>query len=279
MARVFISGSSDGLGLMVARRLSVEGHEVVLHARNEARAQDTRASLPAAAGGVIGGLSALAGMRQVAQQANAAGPFHAVIHNAAVGYREPRRIVTSDGLAQVFAVNTLAPYVLTALIRMPQRLVYLSSGLHRNGDPALDDLQWERRRWSGFQAYSDSKLFDATLAFAVARLRPDVLSNAVDPGWVATKMGGSGAPDDLVRGAETQAWLAVSGDAAARASGRYWFHKYPRETHPAVRDVAFQDRLLEACAQLSGLRLPSLPPSVPAANGAERRVREAPVRH
>jgi NAD(P)-dependent dehydrogenase (short-subunit alcohol dehydrogenase family) len=279
MARVFITGSSDGLGLMAAGRLSDEGHEVVLHARNEARARDARAALPRAVGVAIGDLSTLAGMRQVAQQANAAGPFQAVIHNAAVGYREPRRVVTSDGLAQVFAVNALAPYVLTALIRMPQRLVYLSSGLHRNGDPALDDLQWERRRWSGFQAYSDSKLFDATLAFAVARLRPDVLSNAVDPGWVATKMGGPGAPDDLVRGSETQAWLAVSADPAARASGRYWFHKYPRETHPAVRDVAFQDELLQAFAQLSGVRIPSLPPSVPASSGAESRLREAPARH
>jgi NAD(P)-dependent dehydrogenase (short-subunit alcohol dehydrogenase family) len=261
MARVFITGSSDGLGLMAARRLVAEGHEVVLHARNEARAHDSRAALPQAADIVIGDLATLAGMQQVAVGANAAGPYQAIILNAAVGYREPRRVVTSDGLAQLFAVNVLAPYVLTALLGTPRRLVYLSSGLHRNGEPTLEDLQWDRRRWNGFQAYADSKLYDATMAFAMARLRPKMLATAVDPGWVATKMGGPGAPDDLVEGAETQAWLAVSDDAAARASGRYFFHKHPRDTHPSVRDEAFQNGLLEACAKVSGVRIPSAPDS------------------
>jgi len=255
MARVFITGSSDGLGLMAARRLAAEGHDLVLHARNDRRARETWSAMPDAEAILIGDLTTLAGMQHVAQQANARGPYQAVIYNAAIGYREPRRVVTSDGLAHVFAVNTLAPYVLTALIKMPRRLIYLSSGLHRNGEPALDDLQWTERRWSGFQSYSDSKLHDATLAFAVARLRPDVFSNAVDPGWVATKMGGPGAPEDLAKGSETQAWLATSDDPAARVSGRYWFHKQARETHPAVRDPAYQDALLEACARLSGVRL------------------------
>lgn len=259
MARVFITGSSDGLGLMAARRLAAEGHDLVLHARNEQRARDTWMAMPDAEAILIGDLSTLAGMRHVAQQANARGPYHAVIYNAAVGYREPRRLVTADGLAHVFAVNTLAPYVLTSMIRMPRRVIYLSSGLHRNGEPSLEDLQWQERRWSGFQAYSDSKLHDTALAFAVARLRPDVFSNAVDPGWVATKMGGPGAPEDLSKGAETQAWLATSDDPAARVSGRYWFHKQARETHPAVRDPAYQDRLLETCARLSGVRLATFP--------------------
>src|SRR3569623_311189 len=256
MARVFITGSSDGLGLMAARRLAAEGHDLVLHARNDQRARDTWMALPDAEAILIGDLSTMAGMRHVAQQANARCPYHAVIYNAAVGYREPRLTVTADGLAYVFAVNTLAPYVLTAMIRMPRRVVYLSSGLHRNGEPALEDLQWQERRWSGFQAYSDSKLHDTALAFAVARLRPDVFSNAVDPGWVATKMGGADAPEDLMKGSEPQAWLAVSEEPSARASGRYWFHKQPRETHPAARDPKFQDGLLDACARLSGVRLP-----------------------
>lgn len=273
MARIFITGSSDGLGLIAARRLVGDGHDVVLHARNDLRARDAWTSLPSAEAVVIGDLSTLAGMQHVARQANARGPFQAIIYNAALGYREPRRAVTSDGLAHVFAVNTLAPYVLTSLIRMPRRLVYLSSGLHRNGESTLDDLQWERRRWSGFQAYADSKLHDTALAFAVARLRPDVWSNAVDPGWVPTKMGGAGAPEDLVKGGETQAWLAVSDDTAARASGRYWFHKQPRDSHPAVRDSAYQDGLLEACARLSGVRLPAFP----AGNVAELRSPERPA--
>ena len=181
MSRVFITGSSDGLGLMAARLLVADGHSVTLHARSKARADDTRAALPQADGVVIGDLSHLAGMRQVAGQANASGRFDAVIHNAGIGYREPRRVESAaTAWPQVFAVNVLAPYLLTGLIERPDRLVYLSSGMHRGGNPDLDDPQWTRRRWNGAQAYSDSKLFDVVLAFAVARLRPDVLSNAID---------------------------------------------------------------------------------------------------
>src|SRR5580700_9498840 len=151
MARVFITGSADGLGLMAARLLIEQGHEVTLHARNDARASDARAALPAASGVVICDLSSIDETRSVAEQANSIGRFDAVIHNAGVGNREPRRIETPDGLSHVFAINVLAPYLLTALITPPNRLVYLSSGMHRAGLPALDDLQWTRRRWDGAQ--------------------------------------------------------------------------------------------------------------------------------
>ena len=256
MSRVFITGSSDGLGLMAGQLLAAEGHSVTLHARNDSRAGDTRAALPQADGVLVGDLSSLAGMRQVAEQANAAGPYDAVIHNAGIGYREPRRIGTEDGLAHVFEVNVLAPYLLTALIERPGRLVYLSSGMHRGGNASLDDPQWERRRWDGAQAYSDSKLFDTVLAFAVARRWPDVLSNAVEPGWVPTRMGGPGAPDDMSLAPVTQAWLAVSSDPAATVSGGYFYHQQPRTTHPAARDAGFQDALLGYCTRLSGTELP-----------------------
>ena len=261
MSRVFITGSSDGLGLMAGRLLAADGHSVTLHARNPGRAGDTRAALPQADGVVTGDLSSLAGMRRVAAEANASGRFDAVIHNAGIGYQEPRRIETDDGLAQVFAVNVLAPYLLTALIERPARLVYLSSGMHRGGnaslagDAGLGDPQWERRRWNGVQAYSDSKLFDVVLAFAVARRWPGVLSNAVDPGWVPTRMGGPGAPDDLSLGSVTQAWLAVSADPAAAVTGGCFYHQQPRDTHPAARDVKVQDELLGYCAELTGTEL------------------------
>ena len=258
MSRVFITGSSDGLGLMAGRLLAADGHSVVLHARNETRADDTRAALPEAAGVVVGDLTGLAGMRQVAAQAIAAGPFDAVIHNAGIGYREPRRVATGDGLAHVFAVNVLAPYLLTALIGRaePGRLVYLSSGMHRGGDASLDDPQWERRRWNGAQAYADSKLFDTVLAFAVARRWPGVRSNAVEPGWVPTRMGGPGAPDDMSLAPVTQAWLSVSDDPAATGTGGYFYHQRPRDAHPATHDVTVQEDLLGYCAELSGTELP-----------------------
>ena len=195
-------------------------HTVVLHARSEQRGKEALAAVPGAKNVVIGDLTSIAQTRSVAEQVNGLGTFDAVIHNAGVGYREPRRIATEDGLPQVFAVNTLAPYILTALIRRPKRLVYLSSGLHKSGDISLQDLAWEQRPWQGQQAYSDTKFHDVLLAFAIARRWPDVLSNALEPGWVATKMGGPGAPDDLDAGHRTQVWLAVSDDPAAKVTGR-----------------------------------------------------------
>ena len=256
MSKVLITGSSDGLGLMAAQRLLAAGHEVVLHARNAGRARDAQTAAPKAHGVVVGDLASIAETRGIADQANPLGPFDAVIHNAGVGARE-RRIETVDGLEHIFAINVLAPYLLTALIEQPRRLIYMSSGMHRGGDPDLTDLQWKRRRWNGSQAYSDSKLFDAALAFALARRWPAVRSNAVDPGWVATKMGGRGAPDDLDLGSETQAWLAVSQDPAALVSGAYFFHKRRQDTIPAARDVTIQDGLLAACEELTGTPMPA----------------------
>jgi NAD(P)-dependent dehydrogenase (short-subunit alcohol dehydrogenase family) len=256
MARVFITGSSDGLGRMAAQLLIEQGHSVVLHARNEQRGRDALSAVPGAEKVVIGDLASIAQTRKVAEQVNALGRFDAVIHNAGIGYREPRRIATEDGLPQVFAVNTLAPYILTALIQKPKRLVYLSSGLHQGGDASLKDLAWEHRLWQGQQAYSDSKLHDVLLAFAVGRRWPDVLSNALEPGWVATKMGGRGATDDLDAGHRTQVWLAVSDDPAATVTGEYFYHMRTRKPNPATRDVSRQDQLLDACKRFSGVELP-----------------------
>lgn len=256
MSRVFITGSTDGLGLMAAQLLHEQGHKVVLHARNAARAKAARSKLPQAQAVLVGDLSSIANTRDVAAQANALGVFDAVIHNAAVGYQEPRRIQTEDGLPHVFGVNVLAPYILTALMRKPKRLVYLSSALHRGADAGMDDVLWQRRAWNGTAAYSESKLHDAMLAFAMARHWPDVLSNALEPGWVPTKMGGPGATDDLDKGHRTQVWLAVGTDARAKVSGQYFYHMKQRDTDPAVRDTALQDRLIEICRDLSGITLP-----------------------
>jgi NAD(P)-dependent dehydrogenase (short-subunit alcohol dehydrogenase family) len=257
MARVLITGSTEGLGLMAAQLLAGGGHAITLHARNDQRADDARRVLPAAEHVVVGDLARIDESREVAEQVNALGRYDAVIHNAGIGYREPRRVETVDGLSHVFAINVVAPYLLTALIASPRRLVYLSSGMHRSGNPIFDDLQWSRRRWDGAQAYADSKLFDVVLAFAIARHWPHVLSNALEPGWVPTRMGGPDAPDDLSLAAVTQAWLAASADPAATVTGQYFYHQRPRDAHPAAHSAEVQDDLLDLCADLTGTVLPN----------------------
>lgn len=253
--RIFVTGSSEGLGLHAAQRLVRDGHEVVLHARNAKRADDALRGLGSKAEVVVGDLSALEGIHSVARQANTLGRFDAVIHNAGV-YDLPKRVATADGLELTFAVNMLAPYVLTAAMTRPDRLIYLSSGLHRSGEASLSDPQWEKRSYNGMQAYCDSKLFIVAFAMALARNYPSVIATSVEPGWVATRMGGPNAPDDLAAGSLTQAWLAVSDDEAAKKSGGYFFHQHPKATHKAVFAQPFQDELIAYCERLAGVALP-----------------------
>jgi NAD(P)-dependent dehydrogenase (short-subunit alcohol dehydrogenase family) len=254
VARVFITGSSDGLGLMAAKLLIEQGHEVILHGRNDGRSRDALAAAAGTRGVVTGDLSTIAGAKTVADQVNKLGRFDAVIHNAGIGYREGR-VEIEPGVSGVFAVNVLAPYILTALIEKPGRLVYVSSGTHRGVRPRMDDLLWTRRAWSGYSAYAESKLCDVLLAFAVARRWRDVKSNALEPGWVATKMGGPSAPDDLHQGCVTQAWLATSEDELARSTGGYFYHQRPRAPNPIAGDVTTQEELIAECHRISGVLL------------------------
>ena len=257
MASVFVTGSSDGLGRAAAALLVAQGHRVTLHARDEARGREALVGVPGAGGVLCADLASMAQTKRLAGEANALGDFDAVIHNAAVGYREKRRILTEDGLSHVFAVNTLAPFILTALMRRPRRLVFVSSELHRRGSPDCDDLNWERRVWKGNQAYSDTKLHDAMLAFAVARRWPDVRTNALEPGWVATKMGGPRASGDLSQGHLTQVWLATDEGSSAEVSGGYFFHRRAKPASGAARAVARQEALIAACESISGVALPA----------------------
>lgn len=240
--RILVTGSADGLGRLSAQALLDAGHDVVVHVRSAKRLSAVEDLVPKGARAVVGDLADLAQTRKVAEQVNAIGAMDAVIHNAGV---------YSD--SAVLSVNVVAPYVLTALVHRPKRLVYLSSGMHRGGRAKLDGLDWTGRRATA--TYSDTKLFVSAFASAVARMWPDVLSNSVDPGWVPTKMGGKGAPDDLHLGHVTQDWLATSDDAEARTTGGYWHHQRRAEPHPSVDDVAFQEKLLAELARATGITL------------------------
>jgi NAD(P)-dependent dehydrogenase (short-subunit alcohol dehydrogenase family) len=252
--RIFITGSTDGLGRAAADALISDGHEVLLHARNRQRATALSDLAADAAGVVIGGLASAAETRDLAGQVNQIGRMDAVIHNAGV-FLEPSRAATADGHAKTLAVNTLAPYLLTALIDRPDRLIYLSSGLHHTGAGSLRDIDWTGRPWNARQAYAETKLHVTALALTLARAWPDVLSNAVDPGWVPTKMGGPNATGDLQMGYLTQTWLAVSNEAAATVSGGYWYHRQRQAPAPQAGDPAFQDQLMDRLAALTGVAL------------------------
>jgi NAD(P)-dependent dehydrogenase (short-subunit alcohol dehydrogenase family) len=240
--RVLVTGSADGLGHAAAEELQRAGHEVVVHVRNGDRLHTVSALVAAGAQVVVGDLAERDQVMSMADQVNAIGRMDAVIHNAGVG----------DG-PSVLPVNVVAPYVLTVSLQRPDRLVYLSSGMHRGGRPRLGGLDWTGRRATA--SYSDSKLFVTALSAAVARLWPEVLANAVDPGWVPTRMGGPHAPDNLRLGHLTQEWLATSGDPDALTSGGYWHHQRRADPHPSVHDEQFQSELLGALADATGLSL------------------------
>jgi len=243
MARIFITGSSDGLGRMAANLLLNQGHEVVLHARNAERGRQALEKAPGAKKVLIADLSSIEETKQLAAEVNATGRFDAIIHNAGV-YEVPNKLI--------FAVNTLAPYILTCLIQRPERLIYLSSGMHLQGDPRLKDLSHD----TGRDGYSDSKLHIVILSMAVARKWEGVYSNAVNPGWVPTKIGGRSAPDNLEKGAETQVWLAVSNDIEAKVSGRYFYHMQEKQFKQDAGDPVVQEKFLDLCEEISGFGFP-----------------------
>ncbi|HVS91207.1 MAG TPA: SDR family NAD(P)-dependent oxidoreductase [Mucilaginibacter sp.] len=243
MARILITGSADGLGRLAAKALAAQGHRVVLHARNAERSREAMKNVPQAEAVLTADLSDIAETKNLADEANRLGTFDAVIHNAGV-----YQAAASD----ILAVNVLAPYILTCRMAKPKRLVYLSSGMHLHGHWKMSDP----KTGTGAVSYSDSKLYVLMLAMAAARKWPDVLSNAVDPGWVPTKMGGRGAPDDLQKGYETQVWLAVSDDEKAKVSGRYFFHQKESRHNPQADDSELQERLLRFCEERTGIKFP-----------------------
>ncbi|WP_018342362.1 SDR family NAD(P)-dependent oxidoreductase [Cytophaga aurantiaca] len=240
MARIFITGSADGLGQLAAKFLIDQGHQVVLHARNAERGKEALHKVPSAEKVLIADLSDIKETKKLAAEVNTLGHFDTVIHNAGIYNQQPQLM---------FYVNTLAPYMLTCLIEKPKRLIYMSSGMHVQGSSTLPDAAHIDRI-----NYSDTKFHDVLLSMAAARKWPEVFSNAVNPGWVPTKMGGKGAPDDLNKGAETQVWLAVSNDDKAKVSGRYFHHKKEQRCHAEAMNSKLQDELLNLCEQVSGVR-------------------------
>lgn len=243
MALVLVTGASSGLGLATATSLAEGGHDVVLHARNSMRNidQNVRNRMYEVIYGDLADLSETVGL---AARANDIGVFDAVIHNAGV----------LNG-PEVFAVNIVAPFVLTSLMAPPHRSIVLSSSMHMSGSTDLDVVDFSRPG-ARPRPYEDSKLYVTALAFAVAELHPNTLAHAVDPGWVPTRMGGTSAPDSFNEGHRTQEWLATADEAEITPrSGGYWYHRQPRQPHRAALSAKFQRELVEKLAGHTGLDL------------------------
>ena len=247
MARIFITGSADGIGSLTAKRLVDEGHKVVLHARNAQRARDASAACPGAEQVLIADLTSLEETKQLAAEANQLGTFDAVLHNAGL-YLGMEKVPGKSGMPSLFCVNTLAPFVLTSLMHKPKRIVFISSSMHYGGQPRLDSIENSN--------YSDSKLHNVMLAKAFARRWPGVESNAADPGWVPTKMGGSYAPDDLGASIEEFRMLALGEGNAKGQTGKYFVDSGLKAPAKAADDVALQDRLVKELERISGVTMP-----------------------
>ncbi|PKQ27046.1 MAG: short-chain dehydrogenase [Actinobacteria bacterium HGW-Actinobacteria-4] len=256
MSRIFITGSAQGIGAETARQLIGLGHEVVVHGRTEERSAAALAANPDALAAVTGDLGDMASSKALAQEANLHGPYDAIVHNAGIGGGAKERVQSTDGLERIFHINVVGPYILTCLMPLAPRMVYLTSGLESQGRTRLDDLQWTTREWDGMQAYSDSKLYDSMLSFELAARHPDVIVNCVDPGWIKTQLGGPDAWDPVDEGAETQVWLATSSDDIATTSGQYVKRREVHTPNPETGDAALRAGLVATLAEITGLQLP-----------------------
>ncbi|KAI1124419.1 short chain dehydrogenase [Nemania abortiva] len=260
MGRIFITGSSDGLGLRAAKLLISKGHTVYLHARNAQRASDAKNACPGAADVLLGDLTSIEETKALASSISQLGPLDCIFHNAGL-YLGPYR-AQAEGYPAVFAVNVLAPYILTCLVPPPRRLLYASSNSHWGGSTDLEnDFGWRERheagRFSDRGAYADTKLYNTMFGYAFARrfAGRGVTANSVDPGWVPTKMGGAGAPGDIQESDRLYVMLAEGSGEAEGKNGCYWEpgKKGPASPKSDALDEKAQDALLKKLAEITGV--------------------------
>jgi NAD(P)-dependent dehydrogenase (short-subunit alcohol dehydrogenase family) len=256
MTRVLVTGSTDGIGLRTAQLLVARGAEVVLHGRSAEKLAAARQSIGA---GVVDALTAdLSDLDEVAELAAAAPPIDVLINNAGIYARERR--VTVDGQESTWAVNHLAPTLLTSLLlpKLPDggRVVFVSSIAHRNGRINLGDPNFERTPWNHYHAYSNSKLANLLMAREWARRVPRIDFFALHPGVVGTKLLTQGfrmdGRDSLDEGAVTSVFAAL--DPSLRGhSGAYLAREAIAEPESVGTDDTLAAALFDHAMQELGL--------------------------
>lgn len=264
---ILITGATDGIGKETARELAHMGHHVLVHGRDAARGQAVVADIRRTTKNphidlVLADFSEMQQVRQLAAHIlNQYLHLDCLINNAGVFSRE--RVETPDGLELTFAVNHLAPFLLTNLLlerlkaSAPARIVTVSSGTHASGRIEIDNLQGEKH-YSGYSAYANSKLANVLFAYELAdELRgTHVTSNALHPGVITTKLLKAGynmTGASLREGAATPVYLAVSPDVEG-VTGKYFVNQRETPSAPMTHDRDLQQRLRAVSAELVGLR-------------------------
>jgi NAD(P)-dependent dehydrogenase (short-subunit alcohol dehydrogenase family) len=256
-----VTGATDGIGLATARRLLTAGHRVLVHARTEQRGRPVLEALAPAGGEAVlvtGDLARLEEVQGLAAQVRALGPLDVLVHNAGVWVRGSTPPTTVDGFETTFAVNVLAPHLLTHLLgsQVRSRVVWLGSGMAGSGRPEPATLG---RPQPAQRAYADSKACDVALAVAWGARLPQIASAALDPGWVPTKLASSGAPGRVEDSAT--ALVACCTPAADGGvdlgSAPYWKGRRPVPLPSRLRDPTFCEEVAAACDGLLGLAAPT----------------------
>lgn len=265
---ILVTGATDGIGRQTALELAQLGHTVIVHGRTEARGQttihDLKQTVPEARlEPAVADFASLQQVRDMAHDLEAR--FEAIdvlINNAGV-FRHEREL-TVDGFETTFAVNHLAPFLVTNLLlaklaaSAAARIITVSSNTHLGARLNLDDLGSERQ-YSGYSAYSASKLANVLFAFELAERQQAqgkaIASNALHPGVISTKLlgaGWGGSGNDWAEGAETPLFLATSASVEG-VTGKYFVRKREASVNPLANDPVMRKRLWDESAKMVGL--------------------------
>lgn len=269
-ATVLITGSTDGVGRMVAKRFAAAGARVLLHGRSERKGRETldeiRRDAPRSQAEFYrADFSSLQEVRRLAHDVTAAHDrLHILINNAGIGFGPPgsRREISRDGHELRFAVNYLAPFLLTHLLlptlrrSAPSRIVNVASLAQAPID--FDDVMLTRR-YDGRQAYAQSKLALVMFTFDLAEALQGtgVAVNAIHPATLMStamvKEAGLRPQSTVEEGAEAIFYLAASPEVEG-VSGKFFDGTRETRAHPVAYDRRERRRLRELTLDLTGLR-------------------------